>query len=377
MAREQGNPPIRTSRGGTPSRYSRGVTLIELMIALVLGLVVAGAAGGMFLANKRIYASTETLNRIQENTRVSFEIMSRDLREAGGTPCGNSAELVNLLQTKDSAWWAQFSEGLRGYEANVAAPGTTTGTSAAQRVASTDAVDLHLANEGNHPIIEHTGPSAVLDVGNIDGLEEGDLVMACNTTKALIFQITGFAGNKIQHDGGGSVEPGNCGQEFQHETPTSCSGASSPNGYCMLVAPGASFSAQCAEQSDDPGLVTQVYTMRWYIGNNGRGGRSLYRARVENKGATLATAVADPVEIAEGVTNMQLQYRILGSANFIDAAAVTTAAAWAQVNAVRVNLTVEGAEGALTGNYIEGTDGNALSRNLTHVVAIRNRAGVL
>ena len=114
MARTRPNA-ARYAHRATPARHARGVTLIELMIALVLGLVVAGAAGGMFLANKRIYASTETLNRIQENTRVSFEIMSRDLREAGGNPCGNSAELINLLQTKDTAWWGQYSEGLRGY----------------------------------------------------------------------------------------------------------------------------------------------------------------------------------------------------------------------------------------------------------------------
>ena len=375
MARTRPNA-ARYAHRATPARHARGVTLIELMIALVLGLVVAGAAGGMFLANKRIYASTETLNRIQENTRVSFEIMSRDLREAGGNPCGNSAELINLLQTKDTAWWGQYSEGLRGYEANVAAPGTASGAAAAQRVLTTDAVDLHLANDGDYPIIQHTTPSAVLDVGNVDGLEAGDILWASNTTKALIFQVTGFAGTGIQH-GGGSGTPGNCGQEFQHEQPSTCSGASSPNGYCMLVAPGASFSAQCAEQSDDPGLVTQVYTMRWYVGNNGRGGRSLYRAEVENKGATLATVVANPVEIAEGVSDMQLQYRVIGSTAFVDAATITAANTWAQVNAVRVNLTVEGVEGALSGNYIEGTDGNALSRDLTHVVAIRNREGVL
>src|SRR5690606_16585162 len=70
------------------ARRQGGATLIELMIALLLGLVVVAAASGLFLTNKRVYASTETLNRIQENGRVSFELMSRDIREAGGNPCG-------------------------------------------------------------------------------------------------------------------------------------------------------------------------------------------------------------------------------------------------------------------------------------------------
>src|SRR5690606_36044467 len=81
----------------------RGVSLIELMIAMLLGVVVVAAAGGLFLTNKRVYASTETLHRIQESTRSSFEIMSRDIREAGGRACGTSSTLVNMLNSNGNS----------------------------------------------------------------------------------------------------------------------------------------------------------------------------------------------------------------------------------------------------------------------------------
>jgi len=347
----------------------QGVSLIELMIAMLLGLVVVAAAGGLFLTNKRVYASTETLNRIQENTRSSFEIMSRDVREAGGRVCGNSSQLVNMLKSKDSAWWASFGQGLRGYDNGEAAPGTATGSGAAQRANGTDAIDLHLANDGGHAVVEHKTPSATLDLDSTDGLAAGDIAMVCNTSYSLIFQISGLNANGVLHNGGGSA-PGNCGQEFQFENPANCAGASNPYGYCMM----GNTSAQCVKASTEPAVLVKVGTIRWYIGNNGRGGRSLYRASVTNRTMGATPDLVDPVEIAEGISDMQLEYRSLGGAGFVAASAV---ADWSTVNAVRIRLTAEGVEGALGGNYIEGTDGNALSRDVTHVVAVRNREGVL
>lgn len=364
----------RTRRTAPRSAYlARGLSLIELMIALVLGLVVSAAAGGIFLANKRVYASTETLNRIQENTRVSFEIMARDLREAGGNPCGGGVPIVSQLVAGDTTWWQQYDDGLHGYPAGTAAPGTTSGSGAAQRVADTDAIDVHLANNGDIRVTSHTTPSSVLNVTTTDGLADGDVLMVCNSSFAMVFQATDLSGTgfKIGHNGGGSG--GNCGQEFQYKR-NCTSGASGDFGYCFLVPAGSSSSAQCDKHARSPATVVQVQSFRWYIGNNGRGGRSLYRATLENPNGVATPTVVETVEIAEGVTDMQLRYRSSGGAGFVAAGAVAN---WAAVNAVQVNLTVAGVEGALQGNYVEGTDGAALSRELTHVVALRNKEGVL
>lgn len=351
----------------TPSRYhASGMTLIELMIAMLLGLLVVAAAGGMFLANKRVYGSTETVNRIQENSRAAFEIMSRDVREAGGNPCG-AAQQVNMLNSRDSAWWAAFAQGLRGYDDNVSAPGTGT---AAARTANTDAIDLHLANRGDYAITAHSTPSSTVDLNTTSGLTVGEIVMVCNAEYSLIFQITQISSGKLSHDGGNGA-PGNCGQEFQFETPGSCSGASNPNGYCMMVT--GSASAQCVKYGDDPAALVRVQSLRWYVGNNGRGGTSLYRAVLQDKGGA-APAIVSSDEIVEGVSDMQLEYRSFGSSNYVAAGAVTD---WRRVNAVRIRLALEGVAGAMSSNSIQGTDGETLGRELAHVVAVRNREGVL
>jgi len=75
----------------------RGFTLVELMVAMILGLLVAAAAGSLFLSNRKIYGTTASINRIQENQRTAFELLARDVREAGGNPC--TRNVVNMLDT--------------------------------------------------------------------------------------------------------------------------------------------------------------------------------------------------------------------------------------------------------------------------------------
>src|SRR5580765_5642183 len=92
-----------------------GFTLIELMVALVLGLIVVGAAGSLFLSNNRVYGMTETVGRIQENQRPSFELMARDIRSAGGTPCGTPLNsMTSVLNTTSNTDFAQYTKAIVG-----------------------------------------------------------------------------------------------------------------------------------------------------------------------------------------------------------------------------------------------------------------------
>ena len=75
------------------SLYSKqsGFSLIELMISLVLGLLVLGAAIAVFQSNQRSFSANEGQNRIQEGARAAYEMMSNDIRAAGGTACSRLA----------------------------------------------------------------------------------------------------------------------------------------------------------------------------------------------------------------------------------------------------------------------------------------------
>lgn len=359
-----------------PRTAQSGLSLVELMIAMLIGLLVVVAAGGVFLANKRVYASTETLNRIQEGTRAAFELMSRDIREAGGNPCSASAVVVNQLSNGSNTWWTGWMEGIHGYDGTDAMASGASGmgqfgSNAGQRVSGTDAVEVHGAFGSGIRVTGHAQPSAVLDVGSTTGLQTNDILMVCNMDYAFVFQATGLAaGNKIQHNGGSSL---NCAQEFQYQSPCTGTGASGAFGYCFV--PGATPSAQCIGYGRGPAFVAKVQTVRWFVGNNSRGGRSLYRASLANRSnGNTPDTLYEAYEVIEGVEDMQITYLETGASGYVAAGSVTD---WSQVLAVRIEMLVTGTEGALSARETQGVDGQALRRRVTHVVQLRNREATL
>lgn len=79
-----------------------GISLIELMIGMTLGLIVLGAVLYVFSANQASYRHQGDLSRIQESGRYALEILTRDIRMAGYAGCGNIAYLApvtNIVAT--------------------------------------------------------------------------------------------------------------------------------------------------------------------------------------------------------------------------------------------------------------------------------------
>lgn len=335
-----------------------GFTLVELMIALVLGLLVVAAAGGMFLSNNRVYGSAESLNRIQENSRTSFELMSRDIREAGSTPCGLVNRSVNMLETGASAFWTGFPGGVMGINGAGAA---------------SDSLELYVGSPTGIEVAEHRTPSSVLDVNTNAGLSENDVLIVCNADVAIIFVATGLPADKIQHNGGNG---GNYCQEFQYYDPASCTGASGSYGVCFVRPPNKVWGPGCSKRGESRTFVARATALRWTVEDNGRGGKSLYRTPLlpQASGALNGTRT----EIADGITDMQVKYRRSDAAGFEDASAGWTVADWKKVVSVQVELKIAvqpgGAQSAVD---TKGVDGNALTRSIVTTTAIRNREGVL
>ncbi|WP_027707094.1 PilW family protein [Zooshikella ganghwensis] len=61
----------------------KGLSLIELMIALVLGLLLVAGVIQIFLGTSQTYRLTGDIARVQENARFALDILARDIRMAG------------------------------------------------------------------------------------------------------------------------------------------------------------------------------------------------------------------------------------------------------------------------------------------------------
>ena len=92
--------------------------MIEMMIALVLGILVVGGVVAVFLANRQSYETNQGLAQIQDEARTAFTLMARDIRQAGLTGCGNIGRVANVLNNQSTAWYANWSDAIMGYDNN-------------------------------------------------------------------------------------------------------------------------------------------------------------------------------------------------------------------------------------------------------------------
>lgn len=67
----------------------RGLTLVELMIGIVLGLLVISAVLYVFAGSRASYRHQESFSAVQESGRIALEVLARDIRMAGNPGCGN------------------------------------------------------------------------------------------------------------------------------------------------------------------------------------------------------------------------------------------------------------------------------------------------
>lgn len=324
------------------ARSQLGFSLVELMIALVLGLMVIGSVGSVFLSNKQSYRSNTALSQVQEGSRIAFELLARSIRQAGLTGCGNFGRVANTLNDPSANWWSDFNNAVRGYEGDQDDPAVAEGSGVAQRIVGTDSVQLIGVVDSGLSVEEHNPTSAQFKINETTtDLQSGDIIVVCDPDHATITQITNYnsANVTVVHNTG-TASPGNCSKGLGF--PTDCS-STNGNPY--------QFGANSQ--------IARLAAVDWYIGNNPQGGRSLYQVALRNS-AGAATATAQ--EMVRNVTDMQLQYLFGGA--FVDADAVTN---WSAVSAVRFTLSVRGDE------RFTGTDGQAIARQFSSSVTLRNR----
>jgi type IV pilus assembly protein PilW len=80
-----------------------GLTLIELLIAMLLGTLMILGATSMFTANKRIYKEVDFQGRLAENARFAMEMIIRDLRMTGFVGCAIQQDVINNLNVLNGA----------------------------------------------------------------------------------------------------------------------------------------------------------------------------------------------------------------------------------------------------------------------------------
>lgn len=334
-------------------RADGGFSLIELMVAMLLGLIVIGGATSVFLASQRTYRTNEALGDVQDNTRIAFELLARDIRKAGMTGCNNDGRVANVLNNQSTDWWATWQDAVRGFDSGANDPAVVIGTGVAERTADTDSLEILGAGDEGLTVAHHDAHSAQFKLNeDSSDLQDGDVVVVCDPDHAVLVQITSYNASNVtfvHNSGAGVATPGNCSKGLGY--PTDCSNAN-----------GTSYEFGHNSQ------VAKLDAADWYIGNNADGGRSLYRKQlVTGVGGSGPTITPVAQEVVRNVTGMAFEYHLLGAAAFVDATQVAAAGGWNKVDAVRVKLTVQSTD------QHAGSDLKPLQRSFTATTTLRNR----
>ena len=79
------------------SLNKKGVTLIELLVALVIGGIVVAGIYRVFIAQSKAYSIQDQVVEVQQSIRSAMEILLRDLRMAGYNGNSTPSKLLDAI----------------------------------------------------------------------------------------------------------------------------------------------------------------------------------------------------------------------------------------------------------------------------------------
>ncbi len=346
------------------SRKQYGLSLIELMVALTLGLVLLGGFTTILMGSRQSYRVNDSMSRMQENARYAFQVMSQDIRMAGYFGCSNVDDLfldntLNYTQDATTEFRWSFEQSIEGYETKKGAtawePTLISGTITSP-LSGNDIIvvrGMESIDGGVTARVFEEPSAATLKIFEGGGLEIGDVVAASNCRgNVSIFQISDIvtvSGVESLIHTAGAGTPGNLTNSLRDE-------------YF---------------HTNDIITISKISTRAYYIRTNSNtpSAPALY----QKSGSDNAQ------EIVEGVEEMQIQYGVDtdgdGSVDVYQAADVTMSN-WANsIVSIRINLLMHTLEDNLAsqpqtytfnGETVLPTD-RRLRQVYSTVIALRNR----
>ncbi|MBF0460566.1 MAG: PilW family protein [Magnetococcales bacterium] len=299
----------------------RGMTLIELMIAMTLGFILLAGTVTILESNKATFRSNQAIARMQENARFILDILSREIRQTGYMGCASSPALIhNVLNTAAAAYvsegWAfNYNNALYGYDNGT--PAAFPAAFAASVLAGNDAlVLLGMDAQNIFHVAAHSPGTNQFTLTTSHNLLANEVAVVSDCQSGAIFQITGVATPSLSYGGAGSI-----GNLSTCLSPT-----------CPLV-----------KTFGTDALLARLRATAFYIATGATGEPALWWRRL-----TGGTVVAE--ELLSGVENMQILYGYdadndLVPNQYLTAADVTTKGVWGNIVSLRIGFLMRSEDG--------------------------------
>lgn len=357
--------------------YQSGITLIEILISLLIGVFLLGGILEVFISSKQTYKIQENLSRLQENGRFALEFLTKDIQPAGFMGCNSRIPINNTLNNKDNFLYS-FESPIEGFESvsnSAWSPNLPLTPDNALVIASpfggSDIIAIHKADDQSLTVISNAKATSSLTLestvttqnlqeagyltNNSPSVNKCAIVVVNNCKNASLFQVSTLTKPEgvnavLYHNTGGGCLPGNLSNTL---------GDSFDDGQAFFI--------------------NTISTTTYYVRTNSVGQPSLYRR----------VGLNDPEEIVSGIENMQVLYGVDtdddddsssttpapdGSANYyvkanqIPDANLDGILEWYRVVSVRITLTVRTNDSNLT-----SIGDGRIRRDFTTTIALRNR----
>lgn len=315
------------------SAGARGISLVEIMVGLTLGVILSIAIIGVYIAQKNTYRTNISQATIQNAESAISALITPAIRSAGFCGCASVIQSISNLNGGGSPPLGTLGTTpsmVMGYDAaagntltiaqnnpdnSTQATDWTAGLDASlvgNVVAVSDVLIVFGGTPGTQPISVTTinSGSVFLTLQNATGIAAGQFGAVSDCLKASVFRITGVAGNTISHAAGGGVL------------------GNATDALSVNYATGAQFVP-----------LTQT---AFFVAKNAGGQSALMRATLNANGTWTIQS------LAPGVETMQVRYGIGASGvpeQYVPASAVTN---WGQVYSIRLGFLLGGQQGSGT-----------------------------
>lgn len=344
-------------------KLQKGFSLIELLVALVLGLVLLTGSGRLFLATNKTRVLQDELSRIQENVRLAVDQLAKDIRTVSFTSCPANTSLANNLSagTESREWMAHFDKGILGFSAG----------SEAKKIDSdalSQAIVVHsIDSEESISVAGHDLSTATATLARGHDYDEGDLLafIAGDCSQVSVFRAGSDTGsNKVSHPGGSSGSLSNCISHLKG------------NYNCHTG------TAEARSLSHTGSQLAPLYSYAYYV-RNSNGIPTLYR---KEAGEYPSGNAKNAEALVEGIENINILYGVDSDNDGIanqyhtaDALGVLSGN-WKKVTSVKLELLARSLNEVLpqpqtyffAGEQIEPGD-NYIRRTLITTIQLRNR----
>jgi len=97
-------------------RFSKGFSIVELMVAILIGLIILAGVIQVVITSKSTFVGQEEMSFIQENARYSVDLISKDIQSAGYWGCAGSNARTALVARNTAAPELLSTEPVGGYD---------------------------------------------------------------------------------------------------------------------------------------------------------------------------------------------------------------------------------------------------------------------